>query len=86
MLHTLTIHEIGWFRRGSDPETGTVFQYRVEGLPAGQEASIAEFPCRGWRILRWIEGVQGVWYGEYITADEALDALARQIQLDMSVS
>jgi hypothetical protein len=78
----LTKHEIGWFRTGPDPETGIVLQYRVEGLPATQEASIADFPYRGWRILRWKNGVRGVWYGEYESADQALNALQRQIEYE----
>jgi hypothetical protein len=44
-------------------------------LPTDEEASIAEFPYRGWRILRWKDGHPGVWYGEYETADQALTAL-----------
>jgi hypothetical protein len=80
----LTKHEIGWFRRGPDPETGTIFLYRVEGLPAGQEASIAEFPYRGWRILRWKDGHPGVWYGEYESADQALSRLEQQLEFEMS--
>jgi hypothetical protein len=86
MLIRLTKHEIGWFRRGPDPETGTIFLYRVGGLPTDEEASIAEFPYRGWRILRWKDGHPGVWYGEYETADQALTALQQQREFEMTLA
>jgi len=63
-------HEIGWFRRGSDPETETIFPYRVAGLASREEAAIAELPYRGWRILRWKEGHPGVWYGAVEAEDQ----------------
>jgi len=85
MSTRLSKHEIGWFRRGSDPETGTIFLYRVAGLPSGEEAAIAEFPYRGWRILRSKEGHPGVWYGEFETADQALAALQHQLEFEMTL-
>ena len=86
MLITLTKHEMGWFRRGPDPETGTIFLYRIEGLPDGEQASIGEFPYLGWRILRWKGGLPGVWHGEYETVDEAIAALEKQLEFEMALA
>src|SRR5579862_5318350 len=86
MLIRLTKHEIGWFRRGPDPETGTVFLYRIEGLPYDEQASIGEFPYLGWRILRWKDGQPGVWYGEYETVDQAMAALQKQLEFEMALA
>jgi hypothetical protein len=61
MSVTLTKHEMAWFRRGQVAEGGTPIQYRVSGLPQGEEAFIAEYPHKGWKILRSSQGVQGDW-------------------------
>jgi hypothetical protein len=86
MLIRLTKHEIGWFRLGSDPETGTIFLYRIEGLPGGEQASIGEFPYRGWRILRWKDGLPGVWHGEHETADQAMAALQNEVEYELTLA
>ena len=56
-------------------------EYRVLGLPPGQVARIRDFAGDyGWRILRFGNGVDGLWQGSYPTAEAALAAL--QAQLD----
>ena len=77
----LSKHEMGWFRRGQIAEGGEVFQYRVGGLPPGEEAFIAEYPHKGWEILRSSDGIQGEWHGCYATADAALKALEQEMNL-----
>jgi hypothetical protein len=60
-------------------DTQRVFQYRISGLPSGENALIAEFPDYGWRILRWNEQWHGNWKGNYPTADAALKALREEV-------
>lgn len=59
--------------------TGRVFQYRVAGVPPGENAFIAEFPHHGWRTLRWNAEWHGNWSGSYPSADAALDALREEL-------
>jgi hypothetical protein len=49
--------------------------YEVFGLPAGQQAWIAEIDY-SWRILRAIDGVYGEWSAQYRSADEAMAELS----------
>ena len=74
----LTKHEFAWVSEGASRSQGRVYQYRVGGLPAGEEAWIAEFPHEGWRILRSKSGVQGEWTGHYKSADDALETLQKE--------
>jgi len=71
---------------GNGYHTGDTYQYEVDGLPKGQEASIANFG-RGnqpnWRVLRTINKVQGTWSGKYETATHALAALQREVELEL---
>ena len=69
----LTKHEMAWFRTG--PIYERVYQYRIDGLPAGEHAVVAEFPHHGWRVLRWNDDWHGNWTGKYDSADAAVDAL-----------
>ncbi len=73
---------------GNTYHTGDAYQYEVEGLPKGQEASIANFG-RGnqphWKIMRTINGVQGNWSGKHETATHALAALQREVELGLMV-
>ena len=59
--------------------TGRFFQYRVAGLPPGENAFIAEFPHHGWRILRWNDEWHGNWTGSHESADAALEALREEL-------
>lgn len=58
---------------------GQVFHYRISGLPPGENAMLAEFPDRAWRILRWNDEWHGNWTGRYETAEAALEALREQL-------
>lgn len=75
----LTMHEMSWFAEESQNGNGSISQYRVGGLPAGEQALIAEFPHRGWRILRWNDEWHGNWTGQHATADAALEALRQEL-------
>jgi len=58
-----------------------VLRYRVEGMPYGEEAEIAELPVRGeWSILRTKQGVVGAWSEKaYDSPDAALSALHAEL-------
>ena len=77
-------YESGW-SGGNGPITGLAFKYRVEGLPPGEQADIASFdPIRRrsrWSIFRVKAGGFGPWAGQYTSADEALAALQREVNL-----
>jgi len=77
----LTMHEIARSRIGPVIGTGSVIQYRVDGLPPGEDAFIANFGgCyeESWRVFRIKSGVAGRWDGYYQTADDALVALQKE--------
>ena len=57
-----------------------LFQYRISGLPEGEQAVIAQFP-EGWRILRWNNEWHGNWSGVYMTVEAALEALREQTSM-----
>lgn len=67
-------------------ETGPLTSYEVDGLPAGEKATIAQMRGRArpdiWHFLRAKNGVDGVWTGEYETAEDALDALQKQVDAE----
>ena len=73
---TLTLHEAGW--NFSESPGGRAYMYRVDGLPFGENANIAEFN-RSWRILRWKEDWHGNWTGDYATPEDALAALIEEL-------
>ena len=55
-------------------------QWRVGGLPPGEEAQIGRHPDpTKWSILRRIGSIQGNWEGSYDTAEEALKALEAEV-------
>jgi len=76
---TLTKHEMEGLRNTPVYETGRVQQYRISGLPPGENALIAEFPQHGWRILRWNDEWHGNWTGRYATVDAAVKALREEL-------
>ena len=79
MKATLTLRP--FFRIGDDPvmrDDAPVGQYVVDGLPTGQEASIAKMKRSRWHILRRQDGVQGNWTGAYDAAEKALEDLQRE--------
>jgi len=79
----LTLRPYGRVGSGfARPEDLSVFQYMVEGLPSGQEASIAKMKGSHWHVLRRHGGVQGPWTGDYETAEEALAALQREVEAE----
>ena len=79
----LTKHEMARIADTSIAGTGPRFQYSISGLPPGEQALIAEFPIRGWRILRWNDEWHGNWAGSYATPEVALEALQEEIGLAM---
>jgi hypothetical protein len=75
----LTKQAVGGVSRDQTCGSDRVLQYEVEGLPPGESAFIAEFPQRGWQILRWNDEWHGNWSGRYPTADAALEALREEL-------
>lgn len=71
--------EIAWVHNDFSYSGGPVSQYRITGLPPGENASIAEFPGHGWRILRWNDEWHGNWTGKFSTPEAALDALREEL-------
>lgn len=71
----LTIHASAWLSRGCRTwGMGQAVRYEVEGLPTGEQVSIADFggdPLR-WRILKIKNAVAGEWTGNHESAEEAL--------------
>jgi hypothetical protein len=73
----LTLRAIAHIGEGPDLRTNRrAFQYEVLGLPAGQQAWIADFGG-GWRILRAVQGESGDWSQPHLRKEDALDTLAR---------
>lgn len=58
--------------------SGVPSMYAVDGLPAGQKASIALFG-NSWKILRIIDGVPGSWAGHFNSPQEAVSALVSEL-------
>lgn len=80
MRITLTLHELSRSRVGQEMGTGPIMEYGVGGLPAGEEAFIANFgSCYQdrWRILRAKGDVDTGWTGNYTNANAALTDLQR---------
>jgi hypothetical protein len=75
-------HEVA--RISDAGSTNRMPQYSVSGLPPGEFALIAQFPQRGWAILRWNEEWHGNWAGGYATPEAALEALNDQIKLALA--
>lgn len=57
---------------------GVPSMYSVDGLPAGQRASIAQFG-KSWKILRIVDDMPGIWTGNYSTPQEAEAALSIEV-------
>lgn len=57
---------------------GVPSMYTVDGLPAGQRASIAQFG-KSWKILRIVDDIPGTWTGNYSTPQEAETALSIEV-------
>jgi len=78
-LDTLTLSEVASIRSGLVYETGTVYQYSVNGLPHGHEAMIANVEAKqvpaSWKILYIKDGRSGGWTGNYPKAEDALAVL-----------
>lgn len=76
MNGTLTLSEVARLCRGLSYETGTVFQYAVNGLPHGHEAMIANMEASqvsaSWKILYIKDGRLGEWTGNYPKTEDAL--------------
>ncbi len=81
----LTLRPVAWSRKGDVPaQTGPVDIYAVDGLPEGQQAQVATFNHRVWRIrVTQEDGVFSGWSGSYGTADEALQHLAHTLKADV---
>ena len=80
----LTLHEAGRESTNGHPGGGPVQSYEVDGLPPGENASIAHFN-QAWRFLRWSEISHGNWTGEYATIEAALAALQDEINSSTAV-
>ena len=79
--HSLFLREVSRSRSGPVAGSGPVIQFTVQGLPAGQEAHIANMgghAGESWKILRIKDGVQGEWTGAYKKAVDALAAVKRE--------
>jgi hypothetical protein len=75
----LTLRAIAHIGEGPDLRTNRrAFQYEVLGLPAHQQAWIADFDG-GWRILQAVNGQSGHWGDRHLTKEDALDTLARTL-------
>lgn len=78
----LTKREFAWINNAER----RVYHYDVRGYPAGEGAGIAQFPHKGWSIIRWNSQDQTDWMDNFATADEALAVLqARFDQGDSSL-
>ena len=80
---SLKLHAVARSRDGSQYWTGPVTQYRVDGLPSGEQAWIANFGSshqESWRILRARNGVQSDWTGDSESAEAALAVLRREFE------
>ena len=80
MVAKFTLRPIGYtdnFVRGDH-----AYQYEVEGLPPGEQASIAEMPMgkHCWQILRTRDGIRGDWTRECKSVEDALAALQEEFQ------
>jgi hypothetical protein len=78
MNYTLTLYADTWLRDGPVYAGGIVTGYRVVGMPAGEEARIANYgaPNRNdWRIMRISGDKQSGWTGNYESAEAALAVL-----------
>lgn len=60
---------------GEEPQS---VWYAVEGLPEGESAALTEIK-EGWIIVRQIAGVEEKSVRTYRSADEALEALEKQV-------
>jgi len=79
----LELQPIGWVRDGPVFGSGDVYQYRVQHMPVGYQALIANFgaPHRhDWRIMRIDDDMQEDWNGHYETAEEALAVLQKEFE------
>lgn len=81
MQQTFTLHEDMWLRDGSVFAHGLATGYRVNGLPGGKSARIANFRAptgNDWRIMRIdSDNSQSGWTGHYETMEDALAALTQ---------
>jgi hypothetical protein len=85
MKNTLTLSADAWTREGSaDFGSGEVAGYKVNGMPDGAKARIANFgaPNRNdWQIMRInVDDTQDDWTGTYQSAEEALAVLQSEGQ------
>ena len=74
----LTLHEAVWAGGDQADGRGRVLEYLVAGLPAGENAKIAEHG-QLWRILRWNDSWHGNWTGNYSSSEAALEALREEL-------
>jgi hypothetical protein len=80
MQTSLMLEKCAAIRSGpTSSESDSVIQYKVLGLPTGEQAWIAEFDNH-WQILRANKEGQGDWTGDYKTAEDALASLQREIR------
>jgi hypothetical protein len=77
----LTLEVVARSGEGRVYGNGQVIQYRVVGLPRGDQAMIANFgaPERNeWKVLRVEDDAQGEWTGEYKSAEAALAEIQKE--------
>jgi hypothetical protein len=69
---------IGRSRVHGDTDSDRNIEYRVNGMPPGDEAFLGNVGVDHWSILRVAEGKASGWYGDYSSADAALVALQEE--------
>jgi hypothetical protein len=81
----LTLRAIAHVGEGLDLRTNRrAICYEVLGLPARQQAWIADFSGEGWQIHRVLDGKSEEWTkNPFVTKDEAVDALALTLDDDV---
>jgi len=62
---------------GTSPRVETI-TYEHSRMPTGQRAFISRFDGR-WKILRTVGQFFSYWYGEFVSPEEARDALEAEV-------
>lgn len=80
--HDLTLRAIAHIGSGPNLEHGRrAIQYRVLGLPPGQDALIADYDG-GWRVLYIAPNVKEGWSGPHATKEDALETVAQMLTME----
>lgn len=63
--------------------SGVPLMYTIEGMPTGERALIALFG-NTWKILRIVDDVPGIWFGDFQTPQAAVAGLASELHAQIS--